>query len=218
MYGFRRAAAVLAGGTLTLQGCESHELTRPPDPALSPGDEITIGVAIGLAGVVWTVLLVAQLGRDRSPGLGRLLAGFVFAGAAVLVVGAVTVQVASDLKIAQLLQPGECREIPVEDRPHTILQLSCDGMTGTLSLVGLGYGVPVGLISLGLALDALRSRRPLVSTAVATLVAAILLWNAASPAPGDDPTVVRWSLLLAGPVAAAGVWELRRAVRPAGAA
>ena len=216
MYGFRRAAAVLVGGTFTLQGCESHELTRPPSPPLSHGDEVTIAVAVVLAGLVWTTLAVAQLARDRSPNLGRLLAGFVFTGAAVGVVGAVGLQVASDLKISEILSEGgdgDCREIPLDDRPRTIVQLHCDGFTGGLSLLGLTYGVPAGLLSLGLALDALRSRRPFLSAGFATLVTGILAWNAIAPSPGDDPTDVRWSLLIAVPVAAAGLREVRRGLR-----
>lgn len=123
-----RRILLLAGTCLTLGACnvERHELSRPVDPPLDAFD----WGAVYAAGTALVVLWAVHVTRVLSPRIGwrRFVALSILHGFTVLGVGAAAITIATHLRAEAVLDGGECREIPVVERPATIIQFDCTSL------------------------------------------------------------------------------------------
>jgi uncharacterized RDD family membrane protein YckC len=168
----RRPRRVALLALVLLAGCETHELTRTPDPPPTSATWNTVSVAVIVAGLAWTALLVRWIVSDRGISLFRGMLGTAYAAASVVGVGTIAWVLVLELRISSILGDQGCRSIPVEDRPRILVQLECstDGFGGLFSLV---FIVPPALLAIALTLHVLQSRsKPWLGTIVATYGAA----------------------------------------------
>lgn len=168
--GAARARGLLASvaGTLALAGCESHTVTRAPDPPIGAFGWLVVWLATGAVGAVWVAHALPLLVGRRTLSVDRRLLGGAYVGAGVFAAGWAGFGIAADRRLDSILGHRSCRGLPLEDRPRQIVQLTCtDGFDGSELLIVL-YLVPALVLSGCLAIMVLRGdARPWLPTVAA---------------------------------------------------
>jgi hypothetical protein len=159
----RACAAVLL---FVCSGCEEHELTRPVDGDTSYRWALVWVATTLLVGVV-TYLVVQRIqtrgGWRRTIGGGAWILAIVFV--VIVPIGAGAAQAWRGAQIQR--DHGGCVEIPYDERPPSLMQLTCeeDGVNVDFGPLGLFFVAVAGVIYAGtlaipvvMGLVALRSR------------------------------------------------------------
>lgn len=181
--------------SLAVSACgRTHRLSNPPDPPLTAADWLAIYAAhIGIVAVC-AFLLAYWIARTLPA--RRIVAVAILCGYSVLVVGTIAREYVIDYRERQVLDGGDCRAIPVEDRPSSIIELRCNTSTVdvfsdepvlwliAVVLVG-GAALTPFLVALLVARDTRRWGPGRILTGLALLAVA---WDAAASFPKFDDT------------------------------
>ena len=153
----RLRTGLAATSLIVLSACESHDLTRPASGNTTyRWALIFISAALLVATVTWLTVrpFVDESDPVRVQVVGCAL--LVALGYAVLVGAAyfLTLQ----LRIDQLQrQFGGCVEVPLADRPESLVQLTCGSMETWYQFPALGFAL-IAAVPLGIGLVLLRYR------------------------------------------------------------
>jgi hypothetical protein len=213
--GRSRGRWALAVAALGAAGCEDVPITKP-GPSLSGIDHVAIGLAVVLAGLVTTTLLVHLLLRRRRTHRWRVAAAAVFGAVAVSGLAMTIWLLAVQVRMNQILDGGTCRVMPEEELPAQIVQLSCDTSydAGSAVLIAaiLVIVLPVVAIALLCAADVLHRPRPwwpaICATAGAVGLAVGDISSVADGAGARQVVIVGMAAALMGATAAACWYEL----------
>lgn len=191
------ARLAAAASALVLSGCtKTYQLSVDPDPPLAGADYVAIWFAVAAVTVVLAMHAVRVVALTRRP--LRLAAGGLIAIWVVGILLGVAVGVAMEVRTGMILGGGDCRSVPVEARPESILDLSC-----TTSLEGIGYAF--ALIYLGVAtiltlfaLPVLLDRRWWSAAIPGLVIGSVSAWVVLSSARwfdnnADDTVLLVWA-------------------------
>lgn len=203
----RLAPGLAVAAAVALAACEPRaQLTRPLDPPPSSVTWLAAGLAVTLLAVVVTALIVVGLSWRARPTALRTAAGTALAAWAVLPLGLLAFVGASEARTAMILDGDGCHQIPFEDRPRQLVQLTCDPLAYSFTAVALAFlgavtAITSGTLLAGAAALLRGRRRPWVTASLVSLPAVAGLVRVASEA-GSEVTADALLLGSAGIVAA----------------
>ncbi len=200
---------------LTLAGCTTHQLTREQEPPPSGADWVVVWIAAIGPGILLIVFAMRLLTGDRRPTAARRVVAGVLLAALLVALSILGLALASELRVNDILDGGDCREVPIDQRPRQLVQLSCtEGNEGFVAFVAL-YGVLLGLLPALLLGNAsarlLRTDKPPWLAAIVTTGGAVGMGLVARRADGSSEWMSVLAVLV--PCAVAAVLSWREIVR-----
>ena len=231
----RLLAAVVV--VTTLGGCAGGDevpLTREPDPPLDLADWTVVWIAAFAAGLVVGAHLVRRVQGRRRRAARRVVAGWVFASGLLVPFAWWVYEIGRRWRAEVILDWRDCRELPLDERPVQIVQLSCvtdldfAGRSvglDRLTVFGLIVLTTITLAAVTLALvclaGVLRHERASWTPAIVATSIAVVLAIEAGASVGETTTGGGWAALLAAlvafAIAAVACWGEVLAARAAAA-